>query len=158
MLIMQNRKEEAQKHGQYAKTSRPKSIRIYPLIIHLEISIQNISLVLSCKSHPKCKSKATDNCIKRTLRKVNNPCTREYKHRCFPPSGNIASPSLMFMSLKLDIRGLNPQSSITLPLGVAINHLAKVKYSNGEHARITQELEYKREEPNILLINLNIVS
>src|SRR3954471_6777899 len=53
-------------------------------IIHLEISIQNISLVLSCESHPKCKLKATHNCIKRTLRKVNNPCTRRYKHHCFP--------------------------------------------------------------------------
>src|ERR1041385_5175092 len=30
------------------------------LIIHLEISIQNISLVLSCEPHPKCKPKATD--------------------------------------------------------------------------------------------------
>src|ERR1041384_2952793 len=57
------RKEEPQKHGQYTKTSRPKSICIYSLIIHLEISIQNISLVLSCESHPKCKPKATDNCI-----------------------------------------------------------------------------------------------
>ena len=46
------------------------------------------------------------------------------------------SPSLIFLSLKLDIRGLNPQSSITFPLGVATNHLAKVKYGNGEHARI----------------------
>src|SRR3954467_14596039 len=54
------------------------------LIIHLEISIQNISLVLSCESHPKCKPKATNNFIKRTLRNVNNPCTRKYKHRCFP--------------------------------------------------------------------------
>src|ERR1043165_10015855 len=107
--------------------------------------IQNTSLVLSCKSHPKCKLKAIDNCIKRTLRKVNNPCTREYKHRCFIPSGNNTSLSLMFLSLKLDIRGLNPQSSITLPLGVATNHLAKVKYGNGEHARITQEIKYKRE-------------
>src|SRR3954465_4297838 len=44
--------------------NRPKSICIYLLIIHLEISIQNISLVLSCESHPKCKLKATDNCIK----------------------------------------------------------------------------------------------
>src|SRR3954470_8532233 len=95
-------------------------------IIHLEISIQNISLVLSCESHPKCKLKATDNCIKRTLRKVNNPCTRKYKHRCFILGGNNTSPSLMFLSLKLDIRGLNPQSSITLPLGVATNHLFKV--------------------------------
>src|ERR1041385_4938257 len=57
-------KEEAQKHGSYAKTSRPKSICIYLIIIHLEISIQNISLVLSCESYPKCKLKATDNCIK----------------------------------------------------------------------------------------------
>src|SRR3954471_3552362 len=121
-------------------------------IIHLEISIQNISLVLSYESHPKCKLKATNNCIKRTLSKVNNPCTCKYKHHCFIPGGNSTSPSLMFLSLKLDMRGLNPQSSITLPLGVATNHLAKVKYGNGEHARITQELKYKREEPNILLI------
>src|SRR4051812_29975159 len=88
-------------------------------IIHLEISIQNISLVLSCESHPMCKLKATDNYIKRTLCKVNNPCTRRYKHRCFIPGGNSTSPSLMFLSLKLDIRGLNPQSSMTLSLGVA---------------------------------------
>src|ERR1041384_6688425 len=146
MLIMLNKKEEAQKHGQYAKTSRPKSICLHLLIIHLEISIQNISLVLSCESHPKCKSKAKDNCIKKTLRKVNNPCTRRYKHHCFLPAGNNTSPSLMLMSLKLDIGGLNPQSSITLPLRVTINHLAKVINSNGEHARITQEIKYKREE------------
>src|SRR3954467_743185 len=138
------RKKVAQKYGQYAKTSRPKSICIYSLIIHLEISIQNISLVLICKPHPKCKPKATDNCIKRTLHKVNNPCTRKYKHHCFLPGGNDTSPSLMFLSLKLDITGLNPQSSITLPFGVAINHFAKVKYDNGEHERITQELKYKR--------------
>src|SRR3954462_13074005 len=125
-----------------------------PRIIHLEISIQNILLVLSCESHPKCKSKATDNCIKRTLCKLNNPCTRKYKHRCFIPDSNITSPSLMFLSLKLDIRGLNLQSSITLRLGVATNHLAKVKYDNGEDARINQELKYKREEPNILLIRI----
>src|ERR1043165_8876756 len=123
-------------------------------IIHLEISIQNISLVLSCESHPKCKFKATDNCIKRTLRKVNNPCTRNYKYHFFIPGGNNTSPSLMFLSLKLDFRGLNPQSSIMLPLGVAINHLAKCKYGNGEHARITEELKYKRKEPNILLVTI----
>ena len=96
----------------------------------------NITLVLSCEPHPKCKPKATDNCIKRTLRKVNNPCTRRYKHRCFLPGGSSTSPSLMLLSLKLDIRGLNPQSSITLPLGVATKYLAKEKYCNGEHARI----------------------
>src|SRR3954464_2150631 len=98
-------------------------------------------MVLSCESHPKCKLKATDNCIKITLRKVNFPCTREYKHRCFPPGGNNTSPSLMFLSLKLDIGGLNPQSSITVPLGGAINHLAKVRYGNRENERINQELK-----------------
>src|SRR3954463_4544134 len=123
-------------------------------IIQFDISIQNISLVLSFKSHPKCKLKATDSCIKRTLRKVNNPCTCKYKHRCLIPGGNNTSPSLMFLSLKLDIRGLNPQSSITPSLGVTTNHLAKVKYDNGEHARITQEIKYKREESNILLITI----
>src|SRR3954467_15854272 len=114
-------------------------------IIHLEISIQNISLVLSSESHPKCKLKATNNCIERTLRKVSNPCTREYKHRCFIPGGNNTSPSLMFPTLKLDIRGLNPQSSITFPLGVTIKHLAKVKYDKGEHTRIYLRTKYKRE-------------
>src|ERR1043165_686871 len=98
--------------------------------------IQNTSLVLSCESHPKCKLKATDNCIKRTLCKVINPCTRRYKHHRFIPGGNNTSPSLMFLSLKLEIRGLNPQSSIMLPLVVAIKYLAKAKYCNGEHARI----------------------
>src|SRR3954470_2157319 len=111
-------------------------------MIHLEISIQKISLVLSCESHPKCKLKATDKCIKRTLRKVNNTCTRKYKHHCFIPGGNNTSPSIMFLSLKLDIRGLNLQSSITLPLGVTINNLAKVKYGNGEHARIYLRTKY----------------
>ena len=68
----------------------------------------------------------------------------------FSLGGNITSPSLMFLSLKLDIGGLNPKSSITLPLGVIINHLAKVINDNEEHARITQELKYIREEPNII--------
>src|SRR3954466_16189390 len=98
MLILLQRKLEAQKYGQYAKTSRPKSACIYSLIIHLEISIQNISLVLSCEPHPKGKPKATDTCIKRTLRKVNYPWTRKYKQRCFLPGGNITSPRLMFLS------------------------------------------------------------
>src|SRR4051812_21644818 len=108
MLIMLQRKLEAQKYGQYAKTSRPKSNCIYSLIIHLEISIQNISLVLSCEPHLKCKPKATDNCINKLCIKVNNPCNRGYKHRCFLPGGNNTSPSLMFLSLKLDIRRHEP--------------------------------------------------
>src|SRR3954462_2025935 len=154
MLIMLQKKGRAQK--QWAvRQGKYTEIHLHLLrIIHLEISIQNISLVLRCESHTKCKLKATDNCIQRTLRKVNNPCTRKYKHHCFIPGGNNTIPTLMFLSLKLDIRGLNQQSSITFPLGVAINHLAKVKYDNGEHARITQELKYKREEQNILLTTI----
>ena len=120
-------------------------ISIYSLIINLEISIQNISLVLSSESHPKCKLKAIDNCMKRTLRKVNNPCIRRYKHRCFIPGGNNTSPSLMFLSLKLDIKGLNPQSSITLLFGVTINHLAKIINGNGEHARVIQNSNIKEK-------------
>ena len=100
------RELEAQSYGKYAKTSRPLFISICLIIIHLEISIQNISLVLSCEPHPKCKPKATDNYIKRTLRKVNNPCT--YKHHCLPPGGNNTSPSIMFLSLKLGIGGHEP--------------------------------------------------
>src|SRR3954463_8153015 len=132
MLTMLQKKGRGSK-AWAVRTGNLTEIHLHLLrIIHLEISIQNISLVLSCESHPKCKLKAIDKCIKRTLRKVNNPCTRRYKHRCFIPGGNSTSPSLMFMSLKLDIRGLNQKSSITSPLGVTINHLAKVKYGNGE--------------------------
>src|SRR3954462_5492893 len=136
MLIMLQKKGRAQK--QWAvRQGKYTEIHLHLLrIINLEISIQNISLVLSCESHPKCKLKATDNCTKGTLRKVNNPCTHRYKNRCFIPGGNNTSPSLMFLSLKLDIRRLNPQSSITLSLGVSTNYLAKEKYCNGEHARI----------------------
>src|ERR1041385_4971295 len=58
------KKGRGSKAWRYTKTSRPKSISIYLKIIHLEISIQNISLVLSYESHQKCELKATDNCIK----------------------------------------------------------------------------------------------
>src|SRR3954466_756398 len=108
MLTMLQKKGRAQK--QWAvRQGKYTEIHLHLLrLIHLEISIQNISLVLSCESHPRCKLKATYNCIKRTLRKVNNPCTRGYKLRCFIPGGNNTSPSLMFVSLKLDIRGDEP--------------------------------------------------
>src|SRR3954471_2039315 len=42
------------------------------------------------------------------MRKVNNPYHRSYKHRSFLPGGNRTSPSLMFLSLKLDIGGHEP--------------------------------------------------
>ena len=79
---------------------------------------------------------------------VSNPCNRSYKHHCFLPCGNNTSPNLMFLSLKLDIGGLNPQSSITLPLGVTIYYLSKAIKSYGEHARILKN-KYIKGEPNI---------
>jgi len=123
-------------------------ISIYSLIIHLEISIKNISLVLSCEPHPKCKLKATDNCIKRTLRKVNNPCNCGYKHRCFPPCGNSTSPRLMFLSLKLVIRGHEPTIMHNAPSWSHYLLLGQSNKRNGEHARITQE-QHIKGEPNI---------
>src|ERR1041385_577182 len=143
MLTMLQRKEEAQKHGQYAKTSRPKSICIYLLIIHLEISIQNISLVLSCKSHPKCKLKAIEHCIKRTLLKVNNPCTRKYKHRCFPPCRNSTSPRLMFLSLKLDIGGHEPTIMHSAPSWSCNLLLGQFNKRQQRTCKNTQEQKYK---------------
>src|SRR3982750_935199 len=116
-------------------------------------------MVLSCESHPKCRLKATDNCIKRTLRKVNNPCTRGYKHRCSIPGGNNTSPSLMFLSLKLDIRGLNPQSSITLHLGVAKKILGQSKIRQRRTCKnLLKKKIKKRRTKYITHHNLNIVS
>ena len=48
------------------------SINIYSLIIHLAISIQNISLVLSCETQPNCKLKAMDNYLN-NMRNISNP-------------------------------------------------------------------------------------
>src|SRR3954471_23276341 len=102
------------------------------LIIHLEISIQNISLVLSCEPHPKYKPKATDNCIKRMLRKVNNPCNRGYKHSYFPPCGNNISPRLMFLSLKRVIRGHEPTIEHNVP---SWSHYLLLGQSNKQQRR-----------------------
>ena len=51
----------------------------------------------------------------------------------------------MFLSLKLDIRGLNPQSSITLPLGVAIKYLAKANTATENMQEFTQEQNIKEK-------------
>src|SRR3954471_3261653 len=108
MLTMLQKKGRSSKAWAVRQGKKTKIHLHLLLIIHLEISILNISLVLSCESHPKCKPKATGNCIKRTLRKVNTPCNLSYKHRCFPPCGHNTSPRLMFLSLKRVIRGHVP--------------------------------------------------
>src|ERR1041384_4654012 len=124
-------------------------ISIYSRIIHLDISIQNISLVLSCEPQPKCKPKATNNRIKSTLCKVNNPCTRKYKHRFFLPGGNNTSPRLMFLSLKLVIKGHEPTIMNNAP---SWSYNLILGQSNKEQRRTcknTQEQNIKGEEPNI---------
>ena len=128
-------------------------------IIHLEISIQNILLVLSCESHPKCKLKATKLCIKRTLRKVNNPCTRRYKHRCFPPCGNNASPSLMFLSLKLDIGGHESTIMHNAPSWSSNLLLGQSNKKQWRTCKNYSRKKYKRRRTKYITHhNLNIIS
>src|SRR3954465_1452060 len=100
------------------------------LIIHLEISIQNISLVLSCEPHPKCKPKATDNCIKNHFAAVISTVVFLLVATAHPLDS-------CFCHSSVSSGGMNPQSSITFPLGVTTYYLAKAINSNGEHARIT---------------------
>ena len=53
---------------------------------------------------------------------------------------------------------MNPSSSITLPLGVAIYYLAKIINGNGEHARLLKNKNIKVDQIYITLTNLNIIS
>ena len=63
MLTMLQRKEGLKRNGQYAKVSRLKSIYIYYESFTLRYLSRTSRWILSCESHPKCKFKATDNCI-----------------------------------------------------------------------------------------------
>ena len=117
-------------------------INIYSLIIHLEISIQNISLVLSCEPQSNCRLKATDNCIN-TMRNVSNPCNYSYKHRYFLPGGNNTSRSLMFLSLKLDIGGDEPTINHSAPSWSYNLLLGQSNRHNGEDARILKNENIK---------------
>ena len=53
---------------------------------------------------------------------------------------------------------MNPQSGITLPLGVTIYYFDKVMKSNGEYARIRKKKNIKGETKYITHHNLNIIS
>src|SRR3954470_14327667 len=63
MLIMLQERWRLNHLGITPKQVDRLSVSIYSLIIHLEISIQNISLVLSCEPQPNCRLKATDDCL-----------------------------------------------------------------------------------------------
>ena len=84
------------------------------------------------------------------MRKVNNPCNRGYKHRCFLPGGNNTSPSLMFISLKQDIRGNEPTIKHNAPYWSCNLLVGQSNKHNEEHARILKNKKYK-DKPNILL-------
>src|ERR1043165_8070091 len=93
-----------------------------------------------------------------TMCKVNNPCNRDYKHRCFLLGGNNTSPSLMFLSLNLDIGGHEP-TIMNKSLSWSSNLL--LGQSNKKERRIcknTQEKLYKRRTKYITHHNLNIIS
>src|SRR3954464_5738450 len=68
------------------------------------------------------------------MRNVSNPCNRSYKHRCFLPSGNNTSPSLGFLSLKLDIRGHEPTIMHTAPSWSYNLLLGQSNKRNGDNA------------------------
>src|SRR4051812_28213382 len=88
--------------------------------------------------------------------KVNNLCNRSYKHRCFLPSGNNTSPSLMFLSLKIDIRGHETTIMHNAP---SWSYNLLLVQSNKEQRRTcknTQEQIYKRRTKYITHHNFNI--
>ena len=62
---------------------------------------------------------------------ASNPCNRSYKHHCFLPDDNTASPSLFFQSLKLEIGGHEPTIMHNAPSWGTIYYLAKAIKSNG---------------------------
>src|SRR3954471_16087435 len=93
------------------------------------------------------------------MRKVSNLCNHGYKHRCLLPGGNNTSPSLMFLSLTLDIGGHEPTImhnapswSYNLPLGQS-NKRQQRTCKNYSRTQI-----YKRRTKYITHHNLNIVS
>src|SRR3954462_3886782 len=129
--------------------------------------IPNTSLLLSCESHPNCKLNATDNCIKRTLRKVNNPCTRKYMHHCFSPGGNNTSPSLMFLSLKIDIGGHEPTIkhnapswSYNLSLGQTNKHQRRTckNYSRTQIQKEKNQIYYSSQSKHSLIIHQTLAN
>src|SRR3954468_14094743 len=78
------------------------------------------------------------------MRKVNNPCNRSYKQCCFLPGGNNTSPSLMFVSLKLDIRGHEPTIMHNAP---SWSYYLLLDQSNKKQRRICKNYsrtKYKR--------------
>src|SRR3954470_7826151 len=80
------------------------------------------------------------------MRKVNNPCNRSYKHRCFLPGGNNTSPSLMFLSLKLDIGANEPTIMHNAPSWISNLLLGQSNKEQWRTVKNTQEEIYRKEK------------
>ena len=78
------------------------------------------------------------------MRKENNPSNRKYKHQLFLPGGNNTYPSIMFLSLKLDIGGHEPTINHNAPSWSCNLPLGQSNNGNEQHARITLEHKYKK--------------
>src|ERR1044072_4503810 len=92
------------------------------------------------------------------MRKVNNPCNHSYKHRCFLPDCNNTSPSLMFLSLKLDIGGHEPTIKHNTPFW---SYYLLIGQSNKKQQRTCKNYsrtKYKRRTEYITHHDLNIIS
>src|ERR1041384_1385387 len=89
---------------------------------------------------------------------VNNPCNRSYKHHCFLPGGKNTSPSLMFLSLKLDIGGHEPTIKHNAPSWSYNLLLGQRNKEQWMTCKNTQEQNIKGETKYITHHNLNIIS
>src|SRR3954464_15570363 len=77
------------------------------------------------------------------MHNVSNTCNHSYKHHCFLPGGNNTSPSLMFLSLKLDIGGHEPTIMHNAPSWSYNLLLGQRNKRNGEHARTLRNKNIK---------------
>src|SRR3954462_12802787 len=91
--------------------------------------------------------------------KLRNPCNCSYKHRCFLSGGNNTSPSLKFLSLKLDIGWHEPTIMHNAPSWSYNLLLGQIKKSNREHAtrlkhkyiKENQIYNSSQYEPNLII-------
>src|SRR3954469_17015013 len=90
------------------------------------------------------------------MRNVSNPCNCSYKHHYFLPSGNNTSPSLMFLSLKLDIGGHEPTIVHNAPSWSYNLLLGQSNKKQRRTCKNTQEQIYKRRTIYITHHNLII--
>src|SRR3954471_21493764 len=91
------------------------------------------------------------------MRNVSNPCNHSYKHYCFLPSGNNTSPSLMFLSLKLDIEGHEPTIKHNAPSWSYYILLGQSNKKKQRTCKNYSRTKYKRRTKYITHHNLNSI-